>query len=89
MKKIFQTIKLRATMRSVLKDSDALLEHYTGNSWLILYDDGTWTKVWDKYDLIRAIESDHYKRISCIVDSADRMLLDRDIQVDTSELEEK
>ena len=89
MKKIFQTIKLRATMRSVFKDSERLLEHYTNNSWLVLYADGTWDKVYDKHDLIRTIESDHYKRIDYIVDSADKMTLDRDIQVDISELEGK
>lgn len=89
MKKIFQTIKLRATMRSVFKDSEELLKHYTGNSWLVLYADGTWDKVYDKYDLIRTIESDHIKRIDYIIDSADKMTLDRDIQVDISEVEGK
>lgn len=89
MKKIFQTINLRASMRSVFKDSEKLLENYAGKSWLVLYADGTWDKVYDKYDLIGTIESDHIKRINCIIDRVDIMTLDRNIQVDISETEVK
>ena len=76
-------------MRSVFKDSEKLLENHTGRSWVVLYDGGTWETMWDKRDVIRAIETDHYKRINCIVDRADRMTLDRNIQVDISEMEVK
>lgn len=88
MKKIFQKIKLKPSLQSLFEDSDNLLKDFSGRSWMVLFKDNTWERVYFKDDLIRLIEQDRRRPISHIVDSINCMTLDRDIQVDASILED-
>ena len=85
MKKIIRIIKLRKYKNKViveyLKNSPNEDEFY------ILYKNGTYEYVYFKDDLIDRIEKDHLKPIRYIFDATDRIIVDRDIKVDISEVE--
>lgn len=83
MKKIIQTIKLRRLKTEVNKN---LIEEQNKNEFLILFKDGTCKETYYKDDLIRLLEKDHIKPIRYIFNMSDRIIVDRDIHINTEEV---
>lgn len=84
MKKINQTIKLRKLKTKLNEESLKFLEN---NEFLVWYKDNTCENVYCKDDLIRILEKDHIKPIRYIFDMTDRIIVDRDVQIDVSQIE--
>ena len=83
MKKIIQTIKLRRLKTEVNKN---LIEEQNKNEFLILFKDGTCKETYYKDDIIRLLEKDHIKPIRYIFNMSDRIIVDRDIHINTEEV---
>lgn len=84
MKKINQTIKLRKLKTKLNEESLKFLEN---NEFLVWYKDNTCENVYCKDDLIRILEKDHIKPIRYIFDMTDRIIVDRDVQIDVSQID--
>jgi hypothetical protein len=82
-KKIIQTIKLRRLKTEVNKN---LIEEQNKNEFLILFKDGTCKETYYKDDIIRLLEKDHIKPIRYIFNMSDRIIVDRDIHINTEEV---
>lgn len=83
MKKILQTIKIRKFKTETNKES---IEKIEGQCFLVWYNDCTCEEVYFKDELIKILEKDHIKPIRYIFDMTDRIIIDRDIKVDISEV---
>lgn len=83
MKKIIQIIKLRKFKTGLSKETQRMLE---GDDFLVLYKDDTVKQIYTKDDLIEELENDHIRPIRYIFDMSDRIILDRDIQVDITKI---
>lgn len=83
MRKIIQTIKLRRLKTEVNKN---LIEEQNKNEFLVLFKDGTCKETYYKDDLIRLLEKDHIKPIRYIFSMSDRIIIDRDIHINTEEV---
>lgn len=84
MKKIIQTIKLRKYKTKVI--DEYLKKTPNKDEFYILYKDGTYEFVYFKDDLIDRLEKEHLKPIQYIFDATDRIIVDRDIKTDISEV---
>ncbi len=78
MKKLIQKIKLR-------KFPKVCIEKISGEEFIILYNDNTYERVYDKIDLIIKIQH-NIKDIYYVFDMADRIILDKDIEINSSEI---
>ena len=79
MKKLFQTIKLRRLKTELTKDS---LKQLEGNEFYILYSDGSY-ECGNLFDVKWALKKDHIKPIRYIFDATDRIVIQRDVQINT------
>lgn len=82
-KKIIQTIKLRKFKTEVNKK---FIEELDESSYLVWYKDGTCKEVNFKDDLIDILSKDHIKPIRYIFNMSDRIIVDRDIHINTEEV---
>ena len=83
MKKICQTIKLKKLKTEITKDS---LKDWEGHEFYILYQDKTWEWAICKEEVVSALERDHIKPIKYIFDATDRIVINRDILINTDEI---
>ena len=83
MKKIAQTIKLRKLKTEVNKE---YVEKMNEGNYLILFKDDTCKQVYTKDELINILSKDHIKPIRYIFSMADRIMVDRDIHINTDEI---
>lgn len=84
MKKIIQTIKLRRLKTEVNKKS---IEKMCEGNYLVWFKDNTCEEAYCKDDLINILSKDHIKTIRYIFSMADRIVVDRDIHINTDEIE--
>lgn len=84
LKKIIQIIKLRKYKTKVVVEA---LKQHPVNEYLIWYKDGMAESVWNKDELISKLEKDHIRPIRYIFDMTDRIILDRDIEIDIKSIE--
>ena len=84
MKKIIQTIKLRKLKTEVNKE---YVEKMNEGNYLVWFRDNTCEEVYYKDDLINILSKDHIKPIRYIFSMADRIVVDRDIHINTDEIE--
>lgn len=85
MKKICRTLKLKKFKTEINKeffDSMPTSER----SFYILYDDGKYELAWSEYDVIRALEKDHIRRVKYIFDTTDKIMVNREIIINTDEI---
>lgn len=82
-KKILQTIKIRKFKTKLNEES---LKPFENKEFLIWYRDNTCEEVYFKDELIHLLSNDHKKPIRYIFDLSDRIIIDRDIHVDISEV---
>ena len=84
MKKIVQTIKLHKLKTEVNKE---YVEKMDEGNYLILFKDDTCKQVYTKDGLINILSKDHINPIRYIFSMADRIVVDRDIHINTDEIE--
>ena len=82
-KKIIQAIKLRKLKTEVNKK---FIEEANEGSYLVWYKDGTCKEVNFKDDLIDILSKDHIKPIRYIFNMSDRIIVDREIYINTEEV---
>ena len=80
MKKLFQTIKLRKLKTELTKDS---LKELEGHEFYVLYRDKTWEWCISKEEIKTILEQDHIKPVKYIFDATDRIIIERDILINT------
>ena len=83
MKSICRYLKLKKLKSGVAKESWEKLE---GQEFLVVFSDGTTEWCIDKGNLYNCLEKDHIKRIRYIFDMTDRIILERDIIINTEEI---
>lgn len=83
-KKIIQTIKLRRLKTEVNKKG---IEEMCEGNYLVLFRDDTCKEVYCKDDLINILSRDHIKPVRYVFSMADRIIVDRDIHINTDEIE--
>lgn len=84
MKKICRTIKLRKFKTHI--DDTQLASILTNNQFIICFDDNTWRICLSKEELRSHLEREHIKGIRFIFEFTDRIVLDRDVLINTEEL---
>ena len=82
MKKICRTIKLKKYRSKLTED---ICKETDGTNFIIIYDD-KWSLA-DTWDVRRALENDHIKPVKYIFDMNDRIVIKRDVLIDTDEIE--
>ena len=83
MKKLIQTIKLRRFKTEVNKES---IEIMCEGNYLVWFKDNSCQECYTKDDLIRLLEKDHIKPIRYIFNMSDRIIVDREIYINTDEI---
>lgn len=83
MKKLFQTIKLRKLKTEMNEES---INKMCEGEYLVLFQDNTCRQVMSKDNLMRILEKDHIKPIRYIFSMADRIVIDRDIAINTDKI---
>lgn len=83
MKKLIQTIKLRRLKTEVNKE---IIEEMCEGDYLVWFKDNSCQECYIKDDLIRLLEKDHIKPIRYIFNMSDRIIVDRDIHINTEEV---
>lgn len=83
MKKICRTIKL---MKFKSKLNEDFIKNIEGTEFLVCFEDNRYEHVYFKCDLVRLLEKDHIRPIKYIFDMTDRILIRRDILIDTDEV---
>jgi len=84
MKKICRTIKLKKYQTDIKE-----ILNNMGNEdkkYYILYADSTYNYVWGVGELIKVLEQDHIHEVRCIFEEADKILIDRNIIINTDEI---
>lgn len=84
MRKIIQTIKLRRLKTEVNKKG---IEEMCEGNYLVLFKDNTCEEVYCKDVLINILSRDHIKPVRYVFSMADRIIVDRDIHINTDEIE--
>ena len=82
MKNICRILKLKKYRSALTED---ICKETDGTEFIIIYDDKTWSLT-DTYDVRKALENDHIKPIRYIFDMNDRIIIKRDILIDTDEI---
>lgn len=83
MRKVIQTIRLRKLKTEVNKKS---IEEMCEGNYLVLFRDNTCEEVYFKDDLIKILSKDHIKPVRYVFSMADRIIVDRDIAINTDEI---
>lgn len=83
MKRICRTIKLMKFRSKLNEDSIKNLE---GIEFIVCFDDGKYIGACDTYDLRKLLERDHINPIRYIFDITDRIMVRRDVLIDTDEV---
>lgn len=84
MKKICRTIKLRKYKCKLNEDS---IKQFEGKEFVVCFRDNKYVFVYDTWDLRELLEKDHIRKIQYIFDLTDRIILSRDVLINTDELE--
>ena len=84
MKKVCRTIKLRKYKCKINEDS---IKQQENTQFVICFDDGKYEHCWDTFDLRRLLEKDHIRKIDYIFDLTDRIVIDRNVLINTDNLE--
>lgn len=82
MKKICRTIKLLKFKTKLNEESIAKFDNHE----FIVCFDSKWVFACDKYDLRKLLERDHINPIIYIFDLTDRIMVDRDVLINTDEV---
>lgn len=82
MKRIIQTIKLRKLKTELNRAS---LKASEGHEFVIIFENNTCKKVYCKEDLISILEKDHIKKIWYIFDMTDRIIVERNVFIESME----
>lgn len=80
MKKLFQIIRLRKLKTELTKDSLKKLE---GHEFYVLYRDKTWEWCINKEEIKTILEQDHIKPVKYIFDATDRIIIERNVLINT------
>ena len=83
MKNICRTLKLMKFKSKLDEDSIKNLE---GTEFIVCFDSGKYTGACDKYDLRKLLERDHINPIRYIFDMTNRIIVRRDVLIDTDEV---
>lgn len=83
MKKICRTIKARKFKANM---DDTTLAELQGNDFVVLFKNDTYVKCLGKDELRYLLEKDHINPIRYIFDLTDRIILDRDVLINTDEV---
>lgn len=83
MKKICRTIKLMKFRSRLNEDS---IKNIEGTEFVVCFDNRKYIRAYDKDDLRRLLERDHINPIRYIFDITDRIIISRDILIDTDEV---
>lgn len=83
MKKICRTIKAR---KFKVNMGDTTLAELQGNNFVVLFWNDTYVKCFGKDELRCLLEKDHINPIRYIFDLTDRIILDRDVLINTDEV---
>ena len=83
MKSICRKIKLRKLKSGVMAESWKAL---AGNDFIVIFSDGTTEHCIGRGELYSCLEKDHIKHIRYIFDMTDRIILERDIIINTEEV---
>ena len=81
MKKIIKTIKLRKLKTEVNKES---FKPFENQEFVVVFEDNTCERVYYKKDLISILEKDHIKKVWYIFDMVDRIIVDRNVDINIS-----
>ena len=82
MKNICRTIKLHKYRCKVTED---ICKETDGTSFMIIYKDNKW-KMGDSFDVRYALEHDHIRPVNYIFDMNDRIIVRKDVLINTDEL---
>ena len=85
MKNICRTLKLKKYRSKITED---ICKETDGTNFMIIYDDNKWN-LGDSWDVRKALENDHIRKISYIFDMNDRITIQRDILISTDEIKGK
>lgn len=83
MKKVCRYLKLRKLKTDVQKES---WERIEGKTFVIIFSDGSSESYITKTDLYNYLEKDHIRPIRYIFDITDRIIIDRNIIIDTEDI---
>lgn len=83
MKKICRTIKLVKFKSMLNEDSIKKIE---GTEFIVCFQNNKFIRVYDKEDLRLLLGRDHINPIRYIFDLTDRIILDRDVLINTDEV---
>lgn len=83
MKKICRTIKLRKFKTKLNEES---IKDIVCTDFIVLFDDGKWLLAYNKDHLRELLEKDHIRSIRYIFDMTDRIIIDRDVLINTDEV---
>lgn len=83
MKKICRTIKLMKFKSRLNEDS---IKNIEGTEFIVCFNDNTWKYCICKEEVRELLEKDHIKSIRYIFDMTDRIIINRDILIDTDEV---
>lgn len=84
MKKIYRTIKLR---KFKTKLNEEAIAKFDNHEFIVCFDNDKWLFAYDKYDLRKHLERDHINPIRYIFDVTDRIVIDRDVLINTDVVE--
>jgi len=83
MKKICRTISLRRFKSYIDKET---IDKIGGLEYIVCYDDNTYKWCLSKSELRQCLEKDHIKGIRYVFDSSDRIIVNRDVLIDTNDI---
>lgn len=83
MKKICRTIKL---LKYKTKINEEFIGEFDNHKFIVCFNDNKWLFACDKYDLRKFLERDHIRPIRYIFDLTNRIIIDRDVLINTDEV---
>lgn len=83
MKNICRTLKL---MKFKSKLNEESIKNIEGTEFIVCFNNGKYTSACDKDDLRKLLERDHINPIRYIFDMTDRIIISRDVLIDTDEV---
>lgn len=83
MKKLIQTIKLKRLKTEVNKEC---IEKMCEGDYLVWFKDNTCEETYCKDDLINILSKDHIKPVRYVFSMADRIVINRDIAINTDKI---
>lgn len=83
MKKVCRTIKLMKFKSELGGD---IFKDFENNEFIVCFEDDTYKYCPDKWDLRIYLEHDHIKKIAYIFDITDRIIVNRDVLINTDDI---